>query len=204
MSNRTETTLRAVVDGKNLERVKLPAPVRLKSDEAYAFAAWARHISGVCLTDIDVMVSDVRPSSGLKILCDLDERIAKRIRPLFESAEIYGFGLRLSRESNADPYELAIIRRVVDAPQLTISEKSMSHFFKALRLVFEAGEATRGGDRTITIEAFADMLANHYSDCMDAGVAHYASYAQRIVEYGRANGATELVCGPERRGAVEE
>lgn len=204
MTSRTETTLRAVVDGKNLGRVKLPPPVRMKSDEAHAFATWARHISGVCLTDIDVMVSDVRPSSALKILCDLDERIAKRIRPLIQEADIYGFGLRLHRESNVDPYELSIIRRVVDAPQLTISEKSMRHFFKALKLIAEAGEVSESGDRTLNLEAFSETLARHYADCMDAGVAHYASYAQRIVEYGRANGAVELVCGPERRGAVEE
>lgn len=201
MTSKIETTLRAVVSGKNLGKVKLPEPVMLKSGEANAFAAWARPFSGICLTDIDVMVSDIRPSAGLKILCDLDERLAERVRPIFEAANIYGFGVRLSRESTHDPYELDIIRRVVDAPQLTIGAKAMNNFMHALGLVEDKMGVV---DRNLDIDMFAANLVRRHNECMDSGVGHYAAYALRIIEYGRANGATELICGPERRGAVAE
>lgn len=200
MTNKTETTLRALVDGKNLGRVKLPESIAIKATEANIFASWARAFSGVCLTDIDIMVSDIRPSAGLKVMSDLDRNLAKRIKPLFEAANIYGFGLRLVRENTNLPHELSIVRRVVDCPQLTLPHKSMLNFMEALGLV-ETNDATI--DRKLNIESFAANLQRHHKDCMDAGVGHYASYAQRIIEYGIANGATQLVWGPEKRGAVE-
>jgi len=200
MTNKTETTLRALVDGRNLSKVKLPEHATLKATEANAFASWARAFSGVCLTDIDIMVSDVRPSAGLKVMCDLDRNLAKKIRPLFEAAHVYGFGLRLFRETTNQPYELSIVRRVIDSPQLTLPRRSMLNFMEALGLV-ETNDATL--DRKLNISTFADTLHRHHKDCLDAGVGHYASYAQRIIEYGIANGATELVWGPERRGSPE-
>lgn len=201
MTGKMETTLRAVIDGASLEKAKLPEPVRLKSSEANAFAAWARPIAGICLTDIDVMVSDVRPSIALRMLCDLEDRLARKIRPILEAAEGYGFALRLNRESNHEPYELSIVRRVIDAPQLTLSEKAMRNFLNALGLI-EDKEGV--GERTLNIGVFAETLTRRHAECMDNGVGHYAAYAKRVIEYGYANGATELIWGPERRGAVQQ
>ena len=198
----TEMTLRAVVDGKELVKAKLPEPIELSRSEAEAIAVWARPFSGTCLTDLDVHVSDIRPSSGLMVLSDLSDKIARRIRPMLLSARKYGFGLRVMRDTANDPYMLEIFRRVVDVPQLTIPWRSLQAFLKAMGYHDLRADVQQEDEAKVSLDSFAERLAAKGDACMDAGVAHYRDFCLRIVEYGRANGASEIVWGPERRGAV--
>lgn len=198
----TEMTLRAVVDGKELGKVKLPDPIELSRVEAEAVAVWARPFSGTCLVDMDVHVSDIRPSSGLMVLSDLNDRIGRRIRPLLVVARKYGFGLRIMRDTTNDPYTLEIFRRVVDVPQLTIPWRSLQAFLRALGYLTLRGDGKADDESFVNVDAFSDRLAAKGDECMEAGVAHYREFCLRIVEYGRANGAVQIVWGPERRGAV--
>lgn len=204
----TEMTLRAVVDGKELGKVKLPDPIELTRNEAEAIAVWARPFSGTCLTDLDVHVSDIRPSSGLMVLSDLNDKIARRIRPMLIIARKFGFGLRVMRDTASDPYSIEIFRRVVDVPQLTIPWRSMEAFLEAMGYLNLRDDEPRRREESedeakVSLDSFSERLATKGDACMDAGVAHYRDFCLRIVEYGRANNATEIVWGPERRGAVE-
>ncbi len=200
-NDRTETTLRAVVDGNDLRAAKIPDPLVLTRHEAEAIAAWARPFSGTCLTDIDIHVSDIRASSAIMNLTDLNAELAKKIKPILLDARKYGFGLRVMRELSDDPYELSIYRRVIDVPQLTVPFRSMKAFLQALGFIsLESGidETTN----SVNIDVFADRLSAKAEACMYGGVDHYREFCHRIVEYGRANGAREITWCPERRGAV--
>lgn len=204
IGNNTEMTLRAVVDGKVLGKVKLPEAIELSRAEAEHVAAWARPFSGTCLTDLEIHVSDIRPSAALTVLSDLTGPLAKRIRPMLNDARRHGFGLRVMRETPSDPYYLGIYRRCIDVPQLTITARALQTFLDALGFLMKTDSNGETPDATVSIDVFAERLSKKYTTCMDLGVAHYREYCQRIVEYGRANGATEIVWGPERRGAVTE
>lgn len=200
-NNRTEMTLRAVVDGGALGAVKLPPDVKLTTIEAAAVANWARPISGTCLMDMDIHVSDIRPSSAMHMLSDLGPSMAARLKPLVSAARRYGFGMRIMREDPSKPYTISIFRRCIDIPQLTIPYGSMKAFLRCLGFVATAESELE--ETTLNLDVFADTLTRKYDQCMDAGVAHYQNYCQQIIEYGRANGATEILWGPERRGAIE-
>jgi len=204
INSKTEMTLRAVVDGKALARVKVSDPLELSRAEAEAIATWARPFSGTCLTDLEVHVSDIRPSNAVTVLSDLNDRLASRIRPMLLEARRHGFGLRVTRELPTDPYTLAIYRRCIDIPQMTITARALQFFLDAMGFLMKADAGGQMSETTVNLEVFADRLTKKYAACMDMGVAHYREYCQRIVEYGRANGATEIVWGPERRGAVAE
>ena len=203
---KTEMTLRAVVDGKQFGKIRLPPPMELSRKEAETIAVWARPFSGTCLVDFDIHVSDIRPSSALMVLSDLTDKLAERIKPMLMEARRYGFGLRVMRETNVDPYEISIYRRTIDVPQLTVTARSLYVFLEALGFLAIREDANLNDMREarVSLDAFAERLSNRYTQCMEIGVAHYREYCQRIVEYGLANGATEIVWGPERRGAVPE
>lgn len=199
-----EMTLRAVVEGKTLSKVKLPGPLKLSRKEAETVAVWARSFSGTFLMEMEIHVGDIRPSSGLMVISDLSSDLARKIRPLLIEARRYGFGLRIMRDTANDPYELTIIRRTIDVPQLTITTKALYIFLDALGFMAVKKEYGTNDllETTVGIESFAQRLNSRYTQCMDAGVAHYREHCQRIVEYGLANMATQIVWGPERRGAV--
>lgn len=198
----TEMTLRSVVDGKELGNVKLPDAIELTRSEAEAIAVWARSFSGTCLVDMDVHVSDIRPSSALMVLSDLNDKIARRIRPILVVARKYGFGLRVMRDTANDPYTMEIFRRVVDVPQLTVPWRSLGVFLRALGYLSLRSDDKQDDECRINIGSFHERLVAKRDACMEEGVAHYREFCLRIVEYGLANGATEIVWGPERRGAV--
>lgn len=201
----TEMTLRAVVDGKVLSRVKLPEAIELSRVEAEHIAAWARPFSGTCMTDLEIHVSDIRPSAALMVLSELSGPLAKRIRPMLNDARRHGFGMRVMRETSSDPYYLAVYRRCIDVPQLTITARALQTFLDAMGFFMKSDAFAEGPtDVRVSIDSFQERLNKKYTACMDLGVAHYREYCQRIVEYGKANGATEIVWGPERRGAVTE
>lgn len=205
MSSSIDMTLRAVVDGKQFAKIRLPEPLELSRKEAETIAVWARPFSGTCLIDMEIHISDIRPSSALMVLSDLSKNLGKKIKPLLTEARRYGFGLRITRETASDPYEMSILRRTIDVPQLTISARSLHVFLDVLGFmnVHEAYGSNDLHESRVVIDAFEERLRTRYTQCMEAGVAHYREYCQRIVEYGVANGATEIVWGPERRGAVQ-
>lgn len=200
-NDRTETTLRAVVDGKNLRTVKIPEPMQLTRHEAASIAAWARPFSGTCLTDTDIHVSEIRASSAIMNLSELAPEIGVKLRPMLLDARKYGFGLRVMRELAHDPYEISIYRRVIDVPQLTVPFRSMKAFLQALGFIDLANSDVELAN-SVSIDIFAERLSKKGDNCMYIGVEHYRQYCHRIVEYGRANGAKEITWGPERRGAV--
>lgn len=202
MKDDTETTLRAVVDGQMLVKIKLPSPVKLTSVEARMVAQWARPFSGTCMTDVEIYVSDIKPSNAAQALGDLEPGLAKRLKTLVTTTMRHGFGLRIMREDPTEPYRISTYRRVIDIPQLTIPYRSMRYFMKALGLGVEVAEAQ--GQTLIPLDVFARNLDAKYDACMDAGCAHYRAHSVRIVEYGRANNATEIAWGAERRGAVPD
>lgn len=203
MADHAETTLRAVVDGKGLAKVRLPAAVEITRGDAATVAVWARPFSSTCITDVEILVNDVRPSQALMAVGDLPTALARRIRPLLVEARRHGFGLRLMRDTAMEPYALSVVRRAVDVPQLTIPYRSMRVFLQALNLLNVEGDVR--GDPRIAVDLLSERLAGRVDECMEEGVAHYREHALRIVEYARANGAAEIVWGPERRGApVEE
>lgn len=205
IDNNTEMTLRAVVDGKVLSKVKLPEAIELSRTEAEHLATWARPFSGTCLTDLEILVSDIRPSAAIMVLSELSGSLGKRIRPMLTDARRHGFGLRIMRETPNDPYYLAVYRRCIDVPQLTITARALQTFLDAMGFFMKSDAFVEGPkDVKVSIDSFEDRLGKKYSACMDLGVAHYREYCQRIVEYGKANGATEIIWGPERRGAVTE
>lgn len=198
-----EMTLRAVVDGKKLGKAKLPPDVTLTAAEAAIVANWARPISGTCLMDMDIHVSDIKPSNAFHILSDLGENLAGRLRNLVTAARRYGFGMRIMRDDPTMPYQMSIYRRTIDIPQLTVPHSSMNSFLKALGFI-DADDTKESDARetTMNLEIFGETLVRRYDSCMDAGFGHYQSYCMQIVEYGKANGATEILWGPERRGAI--
>lgn len=202
--NSIEMTLRAIVDGKRFAKIRLPAPMELTRNEAELIAVWARPFSGTCLTDLEIHVSDIKPSNAMMVLSDLSSAIAKRIKPMLMEARLYGFGLRVMRETTNDPYELSIYRRCVDIPQLTITARSLSVFLAALGYtsIREEFGLNENHEARVDINTFAERLRTRYTQCMESGVAHYREYSQRIVEYGLANGASQIAWGPERRGTV--
>lgn len=201
-----EMTLRAIVDGKQFGKIRLPDPIQFTAKEAERIAMWARPFSGTCLTDIQIHVGDIKPSSGLMVLSDLDPKLGKRIKAMLTEARRYGFGLRLMRETANDPYELSITRRTIDVPQLTVTARSLFAFLNTLGFLAVRTDTgpRENQEARVSIEVFAERLSNRYEKCMEDGVAHYREYSLRIVEYGKANGATEIIWGPERRGAVAE
>lgn len=199
-----DMTLRAVVDGNNFSKIKLPSAIEISRHEAEVIAMWARPFSGTCMTDIEIHVSDIKPSNGLMVIGDLPEKLGNKIRPMMLKARLYGFGLRIMRELTTDPYKISIVRRAIDVPQLTITARSMKVFLGALGLdnVKEGLGVNTLQEARIGIDVFAQRLDNRSIQCMDLGVAHYREFSRRIVEYGMANGAVQILWGPERRGAV--
>lgn len=194
-----ETTLRALVDGKDLGRKKLPDAVEIEAADAQAIARWAQGFSGVCMTNLDIHLGDIKPSNGMRLMGEIDKRIARRIKPLFAAAEIHGFALRLARDTTNDPYRLEIVRRVIDAKQLTIAARSMRHFMTALGLHHATMTLE---DHVVDVDMFEKVLERRERECMDAGVGHYHSYARQIVAFARANNTDRIVWGRERRGVV--
>lgn len=200
INDETEMTLRADVKKDVLRAVRIPPPVGLTDKEADTLAEWSQNFSGTYIRDIDIMVSDIRPSTAVNSLEYLDDELVEKIKPTALLAMKYGFGLRIMREPG-EPYIFEITKRVIDVPVLTIPYRSMQRFLNALGILHDFPSR---GEIHVCIEHLAKILKRRKADAIDAGYGHYHSFALRIHEYGIANKAEYVIIGKERRGSYEE
>lgn len=196
----TEMTLRADVKKDVLRAVRIPPPAELTNEEAETLAEWAQNFSGTYIREVDIMVSDIRPSTAVNSLEYLEDDLQEKIKPLAVLAMKFGFGLRIMREPG-EPYLFGITKRVIDVPVLTIPHRSMQRFLNSLGILHDF--STRG-EIHVCIEHLAKILKRRKVDAIDAGYGHYHGFALRIHQYGIDNKAEYIVIGKERRGSYEE